>query len=434
MRKKVIPILLLVFLVLIFTGRIYGFNVISFVYDTNMQNDWGTAVLNMGLYNFWHDYQKFLDYLPGGILLFTGIRAVTDLFNTSPEAFTWALKIFNTLVDIGFSLGVFYFFKNYFKFSKLKSIFIALCFFGSPALIYISNYWAQIDSVVVLLVCISICFFFNKTQRINNFILSGGFLSLALSLKLQAAMFLPVYGLFLFILKDKKSFINFVIGACIVFAIINLPFLLMSPPRTKFVFLQPFYRSDDITNGAPTFWTLFPSLTTSGSSVVSIGPVNISVATAGTIIFVAILLVVFIYAFKKLYQNKDRLISAWGLKIFIDLMIITNIAYYMFMTKMHSRYAHFAVLLSILSVAMMKSSKARMVQIIFTAIFIATYTLNQITVHYSRYPEFFPQFVSDLAHSSFVNGIMVFAGLGFLAVSIANFIMALHNKVASKTE
>jgi len=424
MKKKLLIILLLILFILAYAIRIEGFNVISYIYDTSTQNAWGAAVVKTGVFGFWRDYKDSLDYLPLAVIVDAIIKSCANLFNTTHEGFVWAVKIFNTLADTGFSLGVYYLFRRKLNFSKLKSVFIALLFFASPALIYISNYWAQIDGLVVFLVSLSVYFFFYQSKRINHYIISGGFLAVALSIKLQGAMFIPIYLLFLILIRDRRGVINFFIGAASVFTLINLPFLLVNSQRTEFVFMQPFLRGDVISNGAATFWTMFPQISKPTDVLISIGSVNLTVESLGTIILGVVLIVLLLLTWKKYHKDFSKQITEVGLKTFIDLMIIMNTTYYLFMMKMHSRYEHFAVLVSIISVAMMKKSKARTIQIILTIIYICFYTLNQVSVHYWGYQDYFPKIISDMARNNVISILMVIAGLIYLFWMVIYFIIS----------
>ena len=78
---------------------------LGYIDDTvNTQFVWAKSAWEMGLTNFWSSYQGFYDYQPGALLLLYILMAVSATFGGAPEAFVFALKVFNWVTDVGLSL------------------------------------------------------------------------------------------------------------------------------------------------------------------------------------------------------------------------------------------------------------------------------------------------------------------------------------------
>jgi Gpi18-like mannosyltransferase len=389
MNKKNIIYILIVFFILGLLIRIYGLRDTGFYFDTvETQYQWSNSALAMGFSDFWKNYKGFMDYLPGSVFFGMIIKNFSLIINNSPESYVLILKIINIFSDIGLSIFVYFLLLKKFKFSQIKSIIFSLIIFLAPGVWFISSYWGQFDNLIVLLTLVSFYFLTFKSGKGKNFIFSGLIYGLAISLKLQPVIFSFLVIIYLISNKNLKDILKYLSGFFISFVGVNIIPLIINSERTVYVFSQPFLRNESISVGANNFWMLFPNLKNSGEILIG----GLSVSTVGSLIFVLIVMLSLIYIFKlNLILNFKKLIEKinknYNFQSLLLLTAITNLAYFLFMTKMHSRYDNFATILIIVLIALAKKSIGKTF-LIFGAICLnASYFLNQLFVYYSWYKE-----------------------------------------------
>ena len=156
---------------------------------------------------------------------------------------------------------------------------------------------------------------------------------------------------------------------------------------------------------------------------------------AGLLIFfgIGLFATLLILGFKRQYLQSRNLHQIYHSLInqapsygsFVFLAMIINLAYFMFMMKMHSRYAQFAVLYSIVFLIFIKSKKSFLFFLIPTVVFNLSYTFNQLMVYYWWYKSQFNYSLEGLALDpnvkiivSAVNVVCLIGFLGFLLLKM----------------
>ena len=416
-NKWIVAAMILVIISIVF--RIIGISFKSFEYDTIVtQNTWAESAISMGLNNFWSNYSWSVDYLPGAIVFDVIIKFIANIFNSSPQAFVVTIKIFNNLIDLIFSLAIYWIMITRLDVKKDKSFFYSALFFISPAALYVSGYWGQFDSLIVMLVFISIYLMVFEIKYADHFVLSGMVYALALSLKLQPAVYLPFIMIFLIVTYKFNALLKYLGGFLVVITAINIPPIIISPLRTVWVFIQPFIRGGSISRGANTFWGLFSQLNNKADSLINLRFIQISVSTCGIIIFLILLGVILVRVYRMgITKAGDRT------KFLLIIYFIAglNLIYYMFMMEMHSRYAQFTAIFIFFLVAFIKKGISRILVWTSGILFSVSYTLNQISVHYWWYRDAFPVFWQYIFQTAWLTPVLIFTNLAFLIIFIFKF-------------
>jgi hypothetical protein len=366
---------------------------LGFVFDTvHTQYIWGKAGFEMGIPEFWRNYRGFFDYWPGSLYLLTFLYWISHLFGSDEVSFVIVLKIFNWFWEILFILLTMYGAKKYGSWNALQYIVLGSVVYLLPSIWFVGVVWGQMDTFIVS-ICLIIIFLLYRSleienhSTINNLFLAGLLWGMVIWIKLQAILLLPVLGLFFLFNLKWSSLAKFFGG----FYIANLLILFIPVTtnlgRLKNVALLPFTRGDEVSNGASTLWVSLGLGNLKGSDLVS-HLVPISIGKAGILLYF-VLTVIFLWFLFNMHQLKEWSFTSFTKKIQTYIPInhilmftaITTGMYFLFMTKMHSRYFHFAVLFFIVSLACTKFSKLSRWTYISIFIIQISYFLNQVTTY-----------------------------------------------------
>jgi len=182
-------------------------------------SEWAKFSFTEGLSNI---YKSGTDYLPlyQYILFFFGkiqgsIEAIADNIHK--------LKTFTIFFELGTTLMLFKILEDKFK-DTYKAVLFSLFYFLNIAVLYNSVIWGQVDGIVTFFIFGSVIFGYRK-----KLFLSLLFFILAINMKLQAIIFLPVIGILLlpavFDKSQMKKLIYFIVGVGIVQFLIFFPFI-----------------------------------------------------------------------------------------------------------------------------------------------------------------------------------------------------------------
>lgn len=342
--------LIILLLVLGTVVRLFGLKFTSFIYDTiETQYVWYHTANQIGFSNFWRNYNdKYIDYLPGSIYIGMVLESIDKPYEI-------VLKSFNFLVAIVFVTVIHLVHKNWR---------VTLAVYLVPAEWFVSTYWGQIDTWWVFLIYLALVALFHK----NKIMISAMILGVAISLKLQPMIFLPVFGWYFWQKRNWQGLRNFIICLGLVWFVINLPALLVNLERTVIVYTQPFLRSNVLSSGAYGLWTWFSRIDPALAS------------RFGTILFVGTMCWLF-------FKAKEV-----NLRSALYLAVMLNLAYFLFMTKMHSRYAHLAAIFSVIVATTNLGSIGLNL----------AYLANQILIFYYVYPAAWYYIFEGVAHKIYI--------------------------------
>lgn len=169
--------------------------------------------------------------------------------------------------------------------------------------------------------------------------------------------------------------------------------LIYEPLRFWVNLAGPFAKENVLSAGALNLWSLYGESKTGNDFLISIGQFGLSISMAGILIFTTLVAVLlFRYLVSNSASVKDTKFNAKDWiedkftmhldlnTIFIFLSIISN-AFFLFMTKMHSRYQILGIVFSLIPAFLIKNKKYRNIWIIGTVLMHITYSVNQIGVY-----------------------------------------------------
>lgn len=240
----------------------------------------------------------------------------------------------------------------------------------------------------------------------------------------------PIIQYFLFNFKTKLESFSF--GFTSIFSIIYILFSSFNFIRTNFVLFQPFLREDVVTNSGWNLWGVLEYRGSASQNFFLFLPISKLSLLAFFLVFILsffwVLNLKFYPKIKLFKQNLTQFftISQLNLQQIFSLIFIQTGAYFIFMTKMHSRYFHTAILTAFF----LLSFKWKHQFFLFLGVFLINfaYFLNQLSTYYyqisfSPKPNFlFPWMKSlfvelNLGANSFF-GFFLFAGFALICHTI----------------
>ncbi|HBD02058.1 MAG: Dolichyl-phosphate-mannose-protein mannosyltransferase family protein [Microgenomates group bacterium GW2011_GWC1_46_16] len=290
--------------------RLWGSTTPAQLYDIATFQAWGNHLLSVGVSHFFTNIWS--DYLPLPILTFA---LPAYLAQITPLSFPFLFKAFHSLIEVWLLVLI-----N--RSLPLRSRWITLLLFFSPALIGDTSFWGQVDSLPSLLALYSL------TLLRSNSVLSAVFYGLAVAYKPILILISPI----LWFLAGKRRFWwQFPLLAGTTFFVTAIPTggLNFIPHLLSRIFEQigtyPF-----MTINAWNLWSLLPvnSWIPDNTSIL-----GISAHTAGTILFVVTLLV----SLNSWRKHHFALVFAPRMCATILLLFFT------FTTRMHERHLLFGL-------------------------------------------------------------------------------------------
>lgn len=372
----------------------------GYLYDTNLFSEWATNGLNLNPFNFWRDYKDFFDYLPLSLFYLTFIKFLANIFSNSYVSFLIIFKLFNLLFDIGLFVCIVYIAKKYGKFSVTKSYLIGLIAFLGPSLWFVSAFWGQLDTLLVLIGLSSVLLIYRSLEKpsLSIFALySGIFFGCGICFKLEIILILPSLVLFHLIHRNFKIFSLQILGTLISIFLINLGPILVNASRVLENYQVPLHRTDYINNGAQNLWALIGHVDPNemGYNILfRIGSFSLSVNNFATGMFLLILVIFTLKIIRLSNFNEFKFKLSYLQKVisqnyqfsFFDFALFTTISsatYYMLMTKMHERYFHTAIIFGIVTIAAMSyKTLNKRYFIILNLLLACSYFINLINIYH----------------------------------------------------
>ncbi len=250
--------------------------------------------------------------------------------------------------------------------TRLKWV-IPLVLALSPGLIATTAFWGQTDSILTLFLVLSIVAL-NRNQSRMCWV----WFSLALLMKFQAIVLLPMLGILSLRRFGIRSTIFGILAAGIIFGIVLAPFVISSGLENT---LRPFSGATDrypvVTVNAFNLWYLvipplwgllptYPSLIPLDTNVLL---ANLSIRQISLILFASYVLLMVIMMWRHYPARREFL---WAAALYMG--------FFMLPTQMHERYLYPAVIFSMMAIA-----QERRVWPI-AAILTLTYTVNIVIV------------------------------------------------------
>jgi len=310
-------------------------------------------------------YQINCDYMP----MYLYVLKVYGIFQNTPSEFfenIHFLKAFSFIFDILTAYFIAHFMQKHLH--KI-GLFIVLILFVPFS--YNSLVWAQIDSIFAFFCAIALFCWFKEKYHFAIPILI-----IAINIKLQSILIIPVlFLMFPFINlspispKLKSMCIGIFLAITIQF-IVLFPFIQAKELSTYFAaILHPFKQETTVSFAAANFWFLF-----TGSSLYEIATyktdtlfLKISLKTIGYLLLLTsllpLLLLITKLSLKKIVFSKKS-----AIKIGFLVSGLFCLLCFFFLTGMHERYAHLAIIL--LSIAAAINKKPLLILLLFFPYFL----------------------------------------------------------------
>jgi len=306
--------------------------------DTECWKAWANHDLQFGLSNA---YKSGTDYLP----LYHYILYIFATIQGSPEAIAehiYQLRYFTLLVE--FIAGFFLLkltcdqYKN-----PTQSVFYTLFYFLNIFMFYNTVVWGQIDGLQASLVFIS--FFFAAKGKISGAI---SFFLLALNLKLQTIVFLPVIGLMLLpAMLDRfswKNLIRWLWFPVYIQILIIIPFIIAGDmDKLWSVVTESIGKYPVVSMNAFNVWDLFL-----GSDLGNTSDAwtlwGITFHQWGLLLFFTGSFFALFYLLKINYQRIRKNRNVLSLEKALIIAGLIPLLFFYFNTQMHERYAHPALI------------------------------------------------------------------------------------------
>ena len=288
----------------------------SFTIDMNNWIAWSGMLTEYGPLRF-YSLPGWTDYTPGFFYYLWIVGLFFKTIGASLAPFWVKLPVI--LADMGIGLLIY---KILFKKSFKIAVFGFLAYVLNPVVMFTNSVWGQTDGLIALLILLSAYFLAER----GNFVISSLFWVLALFVKPQALVALPVLLLYLILNKKFKETIFFILLSSLFIVILGLPFFANSNP----IFGIPILISK-MSNESPftsvmafNFWALVRGMWISDSGTF----LGLTYAVWGAGIFLVALILVALGLVKSKLKP-EHLYFSLGL---------VYLAFFLFPTRVHERY------------------------------------------------------------------------------------------------
>lgn len=304
----------------------------SYIYDRSTFYTWFTYMWNEGFFGLFS--HPDVNYMPLYLYVMKGFTYLFHDLESLNESMHY-LKTFTLLFDIG---GI-YLLVRILRHFKIKEDNVFFVLFNI-AYIYITLFWAQIDSIHTFFILSSIWLLVRKKLTLSSISLV-----IAFNFKLQTIIFIPLWIL-LFIpqlMKRKRNIFKVLIAVILTELIIISPYI-YTGHVTEYI---------NIAKGAVDYFQIL-SMHAFNLWYVVFGPIARWTADTGTFIGITykswgilmFIITSFITYFpllhiviRKLKQKSDEFTISEYKMVFL-VMILTVLNFFYFNTQMHERYLH----------------------------------------------------------------------------------------------
>ncbi len=314
--------------------------------------------LNQLPFNQFYSSNYFSDYTPGYLYILYSIGLLKNLLSLSDPTFYFFLKLPAIISEIAISAIAFIELKRHLSI-KLSLLGTYLILFNL-SLIFNSAIWGQIDSVLTLTMLLSI-YFLKQTKLI----LSSIFLSIAILIKPQALILLPVFGLYFLTKPSLKNLFKLSLPALITTLLLSLPFFGPSSLISLIALIQKTSNEYAYTSlfayniwGVIGFWINDNQM---------FGPLDYKTYS--------ILMSLFYFCLLAWFKFKKKL----GL---YSLTTLACLAFYFLPTRVHERYLYPALIFLVLAVIETKNYSIWIIQTVFSLIYLSS--LYYVYVYYNE--------------------------------------------------
>jgi len=290
----------------------------SFTIDMNNWLAWSGMLTEHGPLKF-YSLPGWTNYTPGFFYYLWILGVVDRTINFSVTLYPYLVKLPIILADMGIGLLLY---RLLFKKSFKIAIFAFLAYVLNPVVMFTNSVWGQTDGLLALFLLLSAYFLAEK----KNFVFSSFFWVLALLVKPQALVALPVLLLYLLFNGRFKKTVLFVFLSLFFIVILGLPF---------FAKLNPIFGIPDLiskmSNESPftsvmafNFWALVKGMWIPDSGRF----LGLQYVYWGTAIFLSAFILV-IVDFVRSKKKPQYLYFFLGL---------AYLAFFLFPTRVHERY------------------------------------------------------------------------------------------------
>ncbi len=345
--SRLLPVILAAAFVLRFA---LAFRDRAFWVDIGCFKAWADATVYYGLDGMYHS-GMFLDYPPGYMYVLWLTKLVRTALNLGYDsvAYTFLIKLPAMLADVAGACLVFRMAKE--NLGEKWAVFLSAAYVFSPALIYTSSVWGQIDSFYTLFMVLSL-YFISKDDVVKASVVYA----VALITKPQALLFGPVLLFWVISKKDWKIFIKAVSIGLGCMWLLALPFGQSLSP----LWLINLYKNTF--NGYRYF-------TVNGYNTYMLAGLNwrpLDKVPGAESINAIVIFLCFVFCRLAYFRQKNN-----G-KIFSTALVFITV-FFSFCTMMHERYMHPAILLALISFILTKNRA-------YFAIFLSATAANYLNV------------------------------------------------------
>ncbi len=374
-------------------SRVSQYFHLGFYYDLiETQYDWANWSVERGFVAFWQQYRPTgVDYLPGAIYVISTLQWLnTVLWDGKEYGFVFLIKLFNTFQDLIFAGLVTYLAQTIGKVKISTALYIGSTTFLLPSLWFISAVWGQFDTFPINM-SLALCLMLyrgieNSSKKLT--IGAGVMFGIILWFKLQAMLLLPAFILLWISYKKRKPVVQFFSGFALSSIVMLIVPILANGWRVGYAIGQVVIRSNNVTNGAYTFWPLVNMVKYGTDDWFNIGSYTITASKFAYFVYL-ILMSGFVYC---LFNDKEllnyRVKTVWNhiqqlsFQSFILITSISSSIYFFFFTKMMSRYLHWGYLFAIVWLALIwNNKKHRVTALVGLGSIEIGYFLNQVGVY-----------------------------------------------------
>lgn len=387
--------------------RIFFINTHGFKFDMDAWLGWADRLNQVGFARFYAE-STWTHYTPGYLYILAILGLIKNLFHIDTALFYSLVKLPSIIAEI--ILGAFVY-RQIFKESKSYALIAGALVLLNPAFIFNSSVWGQVDGILTLLMALTI---YNLNKR--NLILSAVYLGLAILVKPQAIILLPILLLYLVKNLSLKNTIKLFLPFILTIFIISFPFFIQ--PLTDLIVLLNKMAKDYPFNSlsAYNFWGIF-GFWISDDQILS----GISLKKWGIILYILYWIpVIFFYLKRRLSIH--------------SLIVLSSLSFYFLPTRVHERYLYPALVFLILLSVNLKSR----ILLIFTILLSLIHFLNLYYVYIYYNKMYFPlstifynQTLYDLLQS---NGKTLSMSATILFIFITAYILTGSGDVSKNTK
>ncbi len=360
-RERILFILLLIGVIMRFVDLTHA----GYLGDMILYNaPWAQAIQKFGLFRVYATAPE-TNYPP--IYLFilgiTSSIAVPLQGNDITLAFIVVTKLFSVVAELAIVAVVYHWLPRGTRLKWIMPLTLALY----PGLIATTAFWGQTDSILTLLLILSIIAL-NRNQTRMSWV----WFSLALLMKFQAIVLLPMLGILSLRRFGIRSTIYGILTAGAIFGVVLAPFVISSGLTDA---LRPYTGATDrypvVTVNAfnlwylviPPLWNLLPTHPSAIPFDTNVLIGTLSIRQISLILFASYVLLVVIMIWQ---QSSIRREFSWAAALYIG--------FFMLPTQMHERYLYPAAVFALVAIA-----QERRVWPI-AAMLVLTYTFNVVVV------------------------------------------------------